>query len=115
MDQVLYQALAARARGRCECCGEPFGSGFAAPTVDHFFGRSKANEVEFTCWVLRADHHRAKTDNYPSARHWLTKFIRHCGRWARKAPVLGSGPDGYAESALMAQSKLEWLTAKGTT
>jgi hypothetical protein len=107
VNQDLVQLLGARARGKCECCGQPFGFGFAAPTVDHMFGRAKAEEIEFNCWVLRGDHHAAKTDNKPSAIHWLLKFIAHCGRYRH-------GENGYATAALAAQKKLEWMQTKAT-
>ena len=103
MTDGLYQLLAARARGKCECCGEPLGFGFAAPTVDHFLGRAKAEETEFLCWVLRADHHRAKTDNSPSAAYWIDKFLKHCSKYVG---------DGYRSAAYDAQEKLAWLTAR---
>lgn len=98
MDQVLYQALAARARGRCECgCSAPVPPG----EVDHFFGRAKSDEVEATCWVLSPRCHFMKTNNSPSARDWLERFIKHCERW------------GYAESLIRAQGKLAWNAAMG--
>jgi hypothetical protein len=71
--------------------------------VDHFFGRAKAEELEFNCWVLTPRCHYAKTMNSPSAAFWLVRFIAHCGRF--------SGA-GYTEAALRAQAKLEWLQAK---
>jgi hypothetical protein len=73
--------------------------------VDHFFGRAKADELEFTCWVLRADHHEAKTQNKPTADFWLLKFIGHCGRYRMNG-------NGYATAALAAEKKREWLSAK---
>lgn len=109
MSPDLYRLLSARAHGRCECgCG----AGVPPGEVDHFFGRAKSDEVEFTCWVLTPRCHYMKTNNSPNAEHWLTKFIAHCGRWARKAQ--GDGVDGYAESAVRAQVKLEWNATKRT-
>lgn len=100
MSPDLYGLLAARARGRCECrCGRPVPPG----EVDHFFGRAKADEVEFNCWILTPECHRAKTDSRPSAAHWLLAFIAHCGRYAG---------EGYALAAARAQQKLEWTTTK---
>jgi len=105
----LHASLVARANGRCEC-----GCGRAVPPgeVDHFFGRAKAPENEFTCWVLAVGCHRAKTDNEPARKVWLMLFIRHCGRkqWAAESADVATG---FAAAAAEALKKLEWLTAKG--
>ncbi len=69
--------------------------------LDHFFGRAKAEETIETCWVLRPECHYEKTRNWPSARHWLLKFLVHCGRHA------------YVSAADRAQAKLEWNEAMG--
>ena len=101
MTQKLRQLLAARARGVCECgCGRALGDW---GEVDHFFGVAKADETEFLCWLLHRDCHRAKTDNRPSAAHWLTAFMKHCAKYVG---------DGYRSAAYDAQEKLAWLTAR---
>ena len=93
----LCRRLSARARGRCECCSRPFAPGVAAATLDHFFGRARAEESAATCWLLRADCHRAKTDNAPSAREWHERWIRHAER------------HGYVAEAARARARLEGI------
>ena len=98
MKPGLHAALLARAKGVCECgCKKPV----PPSEVDHFFGRAKAPETMETCWVLRVACHADKTANRPTAALWLMRFIAHAGR------------HGYAYAAERAQSKLEWVTAKG--
>jgi len=101
MDKSVYNAVAARANGRCEACGA---SGYPFPLeCDHFFGRSKLEEQEFNCWLLcRTCHHR-KSANSPSAVHCLLAFNSHCSKYVG---------DGYRETAYQAQKKLDWLTAR---
>jgi 5-methylcytosine-specific restriction endonuclease McrA len=76
---AIYEEVAKRAPNTCECgCGRPFlASMLDAPTMDHFFGRARAESVD-TVWRLRAECHRAKTDGWPDAGGWLVKFIEHC-------------------------------------
>lgn len=101
--------LLARAHGRCECgCGRALGD---YAELDHFFGRAKADENEFLCWILHRDCHHAKTNNSPSAAYWFARFIAHCGRWARK----DDPTDGYVKAALEAQKNWDWRVSKGTT
>lgn len=103
MIDGLYQALAARARGRCECqCGRLIPPAHA----DHFFGRAKAEETEFNVWLLSVECDYAKTNNRPSAGVWLERFMAHCARYAG---------DGYRQAQERAHAKLDWLRAKGTT
>lgn len=98
MTPELYQQVMARARGLCECgCKRHL----RAREVDHFFGRAKAEETLDNVWALHPDCHFEKTNNVPHRRHWLLKFIAHCGR------------HGYAQAAIRAQSKLEWDDAMG--
>lgn len=97
MDADLYQHLAARARGCCEACGV---SVMQSREVDHFFGRAKAEEVEATCWVLCPRCHYAKTQNSPSARHWLDLFIKHCTRW------------NYIEARTRAEARRDFVNAR---
>lgn len=97
---ALVLKLQRRARGWCECgCGHPFSSGFACATLDHFFGRARAEESEATCWLLRWECHHAKTNNDPSARVWHERWIRHCER------------HGYVDEAARARARLEGIIA----
>jgi hypothetical protein len=48
-------------------------------------------------WRLRADCHRAKTDNWPDAGGWLVKFIEHCNFY------------GYEAAAEKARARLEGM------
>lgn len=106
MTPDLYQLLAARARGRCEC-GE-CGLGVPPGEIDHFFSRGRAEENEFSCWVLRPFCHQRKSLNHPSAAHWLLLFIKHCKRYS-------VGENGYVVWGKKAEEKLAWLRAKGTS
>lgn len=67
---------------------------------DHFFGRAKAEEVEATCWVLCSRCHYAKTQNSPSASHWLELFIDHCRRY------------NYSESQQRAEARLVFVDTR---
>lgn len=98
MSPELYAAIVTRANGRCECgtCGMPVPPG----EVDHHFGRAKAATAIDTCWLLTPTCHFAKTNNAPSARAWLARFIAHCAK------------HGYAESKARAEAKLEFLKTK---
>lgn len=82
----IWGACWVRCGGRCECgCGQVVMRDVMGPEraeLDHAFGRGKGRlpqSVE-TCWLLRADCHRAKTRNEPDAATWWLKFIAHCGR-----------------------------------
>lgn len=98
MKDGLYQQVAARAAGRCECgCGASLSRW--GQEADHFFGRRHAESLE-TVWMLAPRCHFAKTRNHPSRGEWLLKFIAHCGR------------HGYAAAAAEAQRKLEWYSSK---
>lgn len=77
---AIYNQVAARADGVCECgCFRPFTATYLGmPEMDHFEGVARSETLE-TCWMLRADCHRAKhRDGNPSA--WRAKFINHCLR-----------------------------------
>jgi hypothetical protein len=83
----------------CECGCKRWFKGFAgAATMDHFFGKARAESVE-TCWALRADCHAEKTDNKLHGKTdraaWLRKFIAHCDRY------------GYSAAAEEARAELE--------
>lgn len=101
MDQQVAQALGARARGCCECgCGTSFS--VAGREIDHFFGRGKAEELESTCWLLTPRCHYAKTQNSPSAAHWLQKYAAHCARY------------GYVEEGKRVEARLLTVQTRTT-
>ena len=86
MSADVYAALLARADGVCECgCCLRFDSSMEGrATLDHFHGRGKAEESAATCWLLRWDHHEAKTQNRPDALTWYVRFLIHSaklGHW----------------------------------
>lgn len=99
----IYDACLARAGGYCECgCGGvldviPEGVAWdsrrsSGPEMDHVFGRGKGRPPQSveTCWILRTDCHREKTNNRPDAAAWFRKFMAHCdrhgfGHWKREA------------------------------
>lgn len=75
---AIRAACVLRANGRCECgCGCGFGPGEGEEEFDHFLGRGRFESIE-TCWMLRREHHRAKTENHPSREVWDAKFAAHC-------------------------------------
>lgn len=88
-----------RAQGGCECgCGRPFESFSGVPTLDHFWGVAREESLE-SCWALRADCHRRKTDSVPSKRCWLTRFVIHCREhdyWVQESKALADAE--WAES-----------------
>lgn len=85
-------AVVARANGACECgCGGWFGFGFAAETMDHFWGKARSESLE-SCWALRWDCHQRKGAG-PSAE-WLGRWMRHCLK------------HGYAQQFKKASDKL---------
>jgi len=97
MDVDLYAAIVTRSGGRCECgCGARIPAG----ELDHFFGRAKAEENAGNCWLLTPTCHFQKTNNAPSSREWLTRFIAFADR------------HGYAEAKQRAEAKREYLKAK---
>lgn len=89
---AIREACLKRAAGKCECgCGQYLGPAVGDPAymmlttmpeLDHFFGRGRGRPPQSveTCWILRADCHREKTNNRPDAATWLRKFITHCER-----------------------------------
>lgn len=77
----------------CECgCRRWFRGFMGQATMDHFFGKARAESVE-TCWALRADCHAEKTDSKPDRATWLRKFIVHCERYGYTA----AGEEARAE------------------
>lgn len=65
-----------RADFHCECgCG--FWLQFDAGQLDHFWGRGKVRQSVKNTWLLAAHCHRAKTNNEPSATHWLAAYAAH--------------------------------------
>lgn len=109
MNQLVRTLVLSRARGLCEACTAPFGGGFESATIDHFFGRAKADEDLVTCWALCVRCHDAKTNNRPNAAHWQLGFARHCARYFAQASLL----DDYLPSLERALTKLSVLKAKG--
>lgn len=94
----VYDAVRLRAGGQCECgCGRAFHDGpmlDSAPEMDDFFGGAKHRNSR-ECWMLRAECHRAKTNNKPDRAEWLRKFIAHCRKY------------GLDRERYLAQAKLD--------
>ena len=84
----IRERVMERADGCCEACG----MGAFNLALDHFLGgsgrRLVVESVEM-CWALCRSCDRSKTDNSPSAKHWIQLFIEHCRR------------HGYAESEVI--------------
>lgn len=85
---AIREACLQRANGVCECgCGRAVIADPAFANLDnkaeleHPFSKGKGarlpQSVE-TCWILRADCHRERTNNRPDAATWWRKFIAHC-------------------------------------
>lgn len=97
MKPGLREAVLERAGGTCECgCGQPL---FRAE-IDHAFGRARAEESLETCWALTPRCHFAKTNNSPSAAHWLTRFEAH------------AEAHGYFAAAARARTRLFFVNAR---
>ncbi len=92
-------AVAERAHGKCECCGQflVFANGVSYSEMDHFWGRAKAVQSAQNCWMLCRDCHYLKTNNDPSAAHWLNKYLDH------------SITHGHSREASKAGSRLQAL------
>ncbi len=72
--------------------------------LDHMFGRGKGRlpqSVE-TCWILRADCHREKTNSRPDAATWWRKFMDHCRS------------HGYAKMADKAHDRMMFVEARAS-
>lgn len=84
---AIYDACWVRCGGRCECgCGQVAMrdvEGSARATLEHMFGRGRGRRPESveTCWILRYDCQREKTDSRPDGATWWAKFICHCQKW----------------------------------
>jgi hypothetical protein len=89
MNKQVRADVFERAAGKCEA-----GSCDRTPEeLDHFFGRAKADETVENCWAICREHHREKTDNFPSRAYWLARFGLHskrCGHMGALERVLQS-------------------------
>jgi hypothetical protein len=95
----IRAAVFVRAGGWCECkCGRRLTEN---SQLDHAFGRSRAPESVATTWALRIECHDQKTQNRPSAAHWLKRFGEHCKRY------------GFTAELELARAKYLTLRAKG--
>ena len=90
----IYAQVERRAQGRCECgCGLAFDSSIEGrPAMDHMFGRIEEQTVE-ACWMLRTDHHEAKTAHSPSRYHWINRFLVHVTRHRYYAEARRTGKE----------------------
>ncbi len=98
----IRRGVFTRAGGRCEECERELDE--IHLSVDHFFGgsgRRRALQSVETCWVLCSPCHIHKTRNFPSAKHWLENFIRHCEKY------------GYLNAGRLAQARLSSLELQG--
>ncbi len=86
----VYREVNRRAGGMCECgCGNFVNAGRmldSAQQMDDFWGGARHESAE-ECWMIRADCHRAKTDNRPSRMEWLRRFESHCRLYGFKEQV----------------------------
>lgn len=78
---AIYEQVAKRAGGKCECgCEGEAAPSFATAQIqmDHFWGRGKTRQTVENCWMLSAFHHDLKSRNVPDAEAWLEAFRNHC-------------------------------------
>jgi rubredoxin len=87
-----------RADGRCEHCGWSFKVSHGE--MDHAVGRGKAQQTLENCWALCPMCHREKTNNDPSAAHWLEAFAEHCNTY------------GYRVEQARALKRLQFVRAR---
>lgn len=91
----IRAAVFARAGGKCEVCGC-----FDASSMDHFWGRGKAQQSVENCWALCLVCDRNKTLNHAGSDWWLSTFRNHCET------------HGYADQALKASRRLNFVTTR---
>lgn len=114
---TIREACLQRAMSYCECgCGRPLATGIEAiPELDHFFGRGKVKQSVETCWILRADCHRDKTNSRPDAASWLRKFIVHCIKQFQRSVANGTAADtNYTAAADRAQDRLRFVEVRAS-
>lgn len=103
MNKATYAAAMERAGGRCENhnCRDYFDESLEGrATVDHFFGRAKADDTPENCWVLCWFCHESKGTSKPNAAFWLRRFIEFCAK------------HHYADAEQRAMKRLEWVHQK---
>lgn len=76
----IRKAVMRRAEFQCECCGA-VATSLMPLELDHFWGRGKAQQTECNCWALCHHCHHDKTNNAPSAAHWLREFAMHAQKY----------------------------------
>ena len=95
----IRAAVAKRAAGACEACGQWVGLNGEDGHLDHARGRGRAESVE-SCWLLCLSCDLFKTNNRPNAAHWLARFARHCDN------------HGYSEEARIARGRLAFVETR---
>lgn len=104
MNREVRAACVDRAHGVCECgCMRPFGLFGATDELDHFAGRRNAPETAQTCWLLRRDCHRRKTESKPNAAFWVRAFYAHCERYE------------FTEQMEACLKRMDWLHARAAS
>lgn len=107
---AIYEQVAKRADGHCECCGEVFteNSFSWSPQMDHFHSGANKRALESVegCWLVAALCHQLKGISKPSRRYWLKTFLAHSKRHG-----LNGEPQRKAQAeldSLSAQSQQEF-------
>ena len=97
----IRAAVCVRADGRCENprCAVWVGFDVESGEMDHAASRRVAQSVE-NCWLLCRVCHRKRTDNTPSAAHWLELFATHARRY------------GYSSEVARVESRLAFVTTR---
>lgn len=100
MNKGVAAAVAKRAGGQCEACSRWVGENGELGHRDHIWGRAKAPESVRNVWLLCVKDDHDKTNNIPSAIHWLNLFASHAIR------------HGYTEEAERAETRAATLRQK---
>ena len=92
----IYEAVARRADGACECCGRALGE---QAQLDHALSR-RVRESAQNCWMIHRECHENFTANRPDGMARFHKFIAHCIKY------------GFTGEQLRAESRLVFVTVR---
>ncbi len=77
---TIRRRVMLRARGCCEVSG----CSRIGISLDHWLGgsgRRREAQAFGNCWLLCAEHDRARTHNLPNAAWWNSEFEKHCAKY----------------------------------
>ncbi len=93
----IYDAVARRADGQCECGCSRFLCGDGE--LDHALSRRVPQTIQ-NCWLLKRECHDNFTNNRPDGAARLVAFIAHCRK------------HGYAGELARAESRLVFVKVR---